>query len=153
MAVGQLEDAAAAAAVVEPIATGYARHFRVTGRTCSLLTLESEQDYARFGIKPEEDDFLVSDRPAAAVVAKAAADNAAAQSDPKTSFLAWFRGLTQNSGVRFDLPASLSVALEGLPQESFAVAAPPLRCRSTHGRNFPRTCGSCGRPERRTTKP
>ena len=59
---------------VEPIATGYARHFRVTGRTCSLLMLESEQDYARFDIKPEEDDFLVSDRPAAAVVAKAAAE-------------------------------------------------------------------------------
>ena len=57
VAVGQLEDAAAAAAVVEPIATGYARHFRVTGRTCSLLMLESEQDYARFGIKPEEDDL------------------------------------------------------------------------------------------------
>ena len=71
----------------------------------------------------------MSDGPAAAVVAKAAADNAAAQSDPKTSFLAWFRGLTQNSGVRFDLPASLSVALEGLPQESFAIAAPPLRCK------------------------
>ena len=35
----------------------------------------------------------------------------------------------QTSGVHFDLPASLPVALEGLPQESFAVAAPPLRCK------------------------
>ena len=56
VAVGQLEDVAARPSV-EPIATGYARHFRVTGRTCSLLMLESEQDYARFHIKPEEDDF------------------------------------------------------------------------------------------------
>ena len=89
-AVGQLEDAAAAAEGVEPIATGYARHFRVTGRTCSLLMLESEQDYARYNIKPEEDDFVVSSQPAAAIVAKTAADSAAAQSDPKASFLAWF---------------------------------------------------------------
>ncbi len=129
VAVGQLEDVAVAAEGVEPIATGYARHFRVTGRTCSLLMLESEQDYARFHIKPEEDDFLVSDRPAAAIVAKAAADSAAAQGDPKAGFLAWFRGLEQSSGVHFDLPASLAIALQGLPKESFAVAAPPLRCK------------------------
>ena len=31
--------------------------------------------------------------------------------------------------MRFDLPASLQVALEGLPQESFAVTAAPLRCK------------------------
>ncbi|MGA2031160.1 MAG: hypothetical protein ABSG68_02790 [Thermoguttaceae bacterium] len=129
VAVGQLEDVAAASEAIEPIATGYARHFRVTGRTCSLLMLESEQDYARFHIKPEEDALLVSDRPAGATVAKAVAESAAAQSDPKASFLAWFRGLEKTSGVHFDLPASLPVALDALPPESFAVAVPPLRCK------------------------
>ena len=59
VAVGQMEDLAEADG---PVATAYARHFRVTGRTCSLLMLESEQDYARFQIKPEEDAFVVGDR-------------------------------------------------------------------------------------------
>ena len=126
VAVGQLEDLAEAA---RPIATAYARHFRVTGQTCSLLMLESEQDYARFQIKPEEDAFVVQDRPASAVVAKAVAGVGKALGDPKAAFLAWFRGLEQNSGVHFDLPASLGVALEGLPGEAFAVAVPPLRCK------------------------
>jgi autotransporter-associated beta strand protein len=126
VAVGQLEDLAEAA---RPIATAYARHFRVTGQTCSLLMLESEQDYARFQIKPEEDAFVVKDRPASAVVAKAVAGVAKALGDPKAAFLAWFRGLEQNSEVHFDLPSSLGVALEGLPGEAFAVAVPPLRCK------------------------
>ncbi|MGD0900928.1 MAG: autotransporter-associated beta strand repeat-containing protein, partial [Thermoguttaceae bacterium] len=65
VAVGQLEGLAEA---TEPTATAYACHFRVTGQTCSLLMLESEQDYARFNIKPEEDDFVVKDRPASEVV-------------------------------------------------------------------------------------
>ena len=73
------------------MATAYARHFRVTGRTCSLLMLESEQDYARFNIKPEEDSFVVKERPADAIVAKAMAETTAAMSDPKANFLAWYR--------------------------------------------------------------
>jgi hypothetical protein len=137
VAVGQLEDAAGAAEAVEQIATGYARHFRVTGRTCSLLMLESEQDYARFQIKPEEDNFVVSSQPAAGIVAKAAADIAAAQSDLKANFLAWFRGLEQTSGVHFELPASLPIALESLPRESFAVAVPPLRCKLRQRQELP----------------
>ncbi len=126
VATSQLEDVCGAAAAAEPVATAYARHFRVTGRTCSLLMLESEQDYARFNIKPEEDSFVVKDRPAGPIVAKAVAETTAAMSDPKAHFLAWYRRVREASEVHFDLPASLDVALEGLPAETFAVTAPPL---------------------------
>jgi len=63
VAVGQLEDFRGA---TEEVAVAYARHFRVTGRNCSLLMLETEQDYKRFEIKPQEDRFVVktSKRPA-----------------------------------------------------------------------------------------
>ena len=90
VATSQLEDVCGVAAAAEPVATAYARHFRVTGRTCSLLMLESEQDYARFNIKPEEDSFVVKDRPAGPIVAKAVAETTAAMSDPKANFLAWY---------------------------------------------------------------
>ena len=128
VATSQLEDVSGAAAAAEPVATAYARHFRVTGRTCSLLMLESEQDYARFNIKPEEDDFVVKDQPAGPIVAKAAAEVTAAMSDPKASFLAWYRRVCRSPEVHFDLPAALNVALETLPAETFAVAAPPPLC-------------------------
>ena len=137
VATSQLEDVCGAAAAAEPVATAYARHFRVTGRTCSLLMLESEQDYARFNIKPEEDSFVVKDRPAGPIVAKVVAEATAAMGDPKASFLAWYRRVRESSEVHFDLPASLDVALEGLPAETFAVTAPPLQCKLRFRKDLP----------------
>jgi hypothetical protein len=144
VATGQLEDVALTPGPspgergeTEAVATAYARHFRITGRTCSLLMLESEQDYARFNIKPEEDSFVVKDRPAGPIVAKAVADATAILSDPKAHFLAWFRRLREASEVRFDLPAALDVALEGLPAETFAVTAPPLQCKLRLRKDLP----------------
>ena len=48
VAVGQLKELPSA---TEVIATAYARYFRITGKTCSLLMLETEEDYERFDIK------------------------------------------------------------------------------------------------------
>jgi hypothetical protein len=137
VATSQLEDVCGAAAAAEPVATAYARHFRVTGRTCSLLMLESEQDYARFNIKPEEDSFVVHDRPADPIVAKTVAETTAAICDPKANFLAWYRRVREASEVHFDLPAALDVALEGLPAETFAVTAPPLQCKLRMRKELP----------------
>ncbi|MEO8499154.1 MAG: hypothetical protein ABI614_29155, partial [Planctomycetota bacterium] len=47
VAVGQLEDLGSS---LEDVSVAYARHFRVTGQTCSLLMLDSEADYQRFNI-------------------------------------------------------------------------------------------------------
>ena len=129
VATNQLEDVCGVEQSAEPVATAYARHFRVTGRTCSLLMLESEQDYARFNIKPEEDSFVVKERPADPIVAKVVADTIAAMSDPKSIFLAWYSRLGQSSEVHFDLPAALKVFIDGLPAETFAVVPPPLACK------------------------
>ena len=137
VATSQLEDVCGVAASAEPVATAYARHFRVTGRTCSLLMLESEQDYARFNIKPEEDSFVVHDRPADPIVAKAVAETTTAMGDPKANFLAWYRRVRNASEVHFDLPAALDVALEGLPAETFVVTAPPLQCKLRMRKELP----------------
>ena len=59
IAVRQLESLGAK---VFDVAASYARHFRVTGDTCSLLMLESQADYERFEIKPQEDLFVISPR-------------------------------------------------------------------------------------------
>jgi len=47
-------------------ARAYAQHFRVVGRTCSLVMLESEEDYERYGIRPADDAGFVREHPAAA---------------------------------------------------------------------------------------
>jgi hypothetical protein len=56
IAVGALEPFAA---TNRSVPEAYARHFRVVRETCSLLMLESEADYERFGIRPEDDAGVV----------------------------------------------------------------------------------------------
>lgn len=134
VAVGQLESFDAAA---EDVAGAYARHFRVVGKTTSLLMLESEEDYLRYDIKPEEDAFLVKGTPAGARVAKILAEIGDALGDPKAAFQAWLEKLGKMPGMEFEIPAALKVVLEQLPSDVFRVSAPPLVCTQRTTREIP----------------
>jgi hypothetical protein len=134
VAVGQLESFDAAA---EDVAGAYARHFRVVGKTTSLLMLESEEDYLRYDIKPEEDAFLVKGTPAGARVAKILAEIGDALGDPKAAFQAWLEKLGKMPGMEFEVPAALKVVLEQLPADVFRVSAPPLVCAQRMTREIP----------------
>ena len=135
VAVGQLEDLADAN---EPVARSYARHFRVTGRTCSLLMLDTEADYARFQIKPEEEDaYAVKVMPASEVVSKALEELSVGVGNPKSAFMAWFRNLTEKSGPRLALPSSLEIALRAMPEASFVIVPRPLRCKVHNAQGLP----------------
>lgn len=126
VATGQLEEFADA---TEEFSRAYACHFRVTGKTCSLLMLESEEDYARFNIKPEEDAFVVKGNPASEIVKKVLAEIGDALSDVKKRFLAWLRKMERMPGVEFKIPTALKMALDRMPRESFEVRPEPLKCR------------------------
>ena len=58
------------ALVGEGLPEAYARHFRIVRATCSLVMLESEKDYERFGIRPKDDAGVVERVPAAAWLKK-----------------------------------------------------------------------------------
>ncbi len=126
VAVDQLEELGGAA---EEFATAYARQFRITGRTCSLLMLETEEDYKRFNIKPEEDALVVQQKPAAKLVSETLAKVAGSLADPKAAILAWLNKMEHMPGVEFKLPTAFRLALEKMPVESFQVAPPRLACR------------------------
>jgi hypothetical protein len=116
----------------EEAAKSYAVHFRVTGKTCSLLMLESEADYLRFNIKPEEEAFVVKAKRAGEAVAKAVADVGASLGDPKAGFMAWLAKLERMSGAgyEFKAPASLRTAAEMLPAEAYRVEPGKLAAKS-----------------------
>src|SRR5207253_4790909 len=86
VAVDQLEELGT---TTEEFATAYARQFRVTGRTCSLVMLETEEDYKRFNIKPEEDALVVQQKPAGALVTETLTKVAGTLADPKATCMAW----------------------------------------------------------------
>jgi len=127
-------------AATEGEARAYATHFRVTGRTCSLLMLESEADYERFGIRPDADDYVVKATPAAALFAKALAQTLATLGDPKAAFLALLGRLERNPDIKIQIPASYRTAIAQMPDAAFQVPSAPLatrlRARSELGRDL-----------------
>jgi hypothetical protein len=128
VAVGQLEELGPATLALAP---AYARAFRVSGKTCSLLMLERESDYERFGIHAEDDTRVARGTEVSQVVAEALAREADRLGDPKRAFLDWVHELPRRSGVTFSFPAGFDDALARIPAETFDVAAPPLDVRIT----------------------
>jgi tetratricopeptide (TPR) repeat protein len=110
----------------EPEARAYATHFHITGRTCSLLMLESEQDYERFNIKPDDDAYVVKATPAGELFAKVLKQTYATLGDPKASFLALIGKLERNPDIRLQIPASYRTAIAQMPDASFVVPSSPL---------------------------
>ena len=125
IAVGQLESLGAK---VFDVAASYARHFRVTGDTCSLLMLESEADYERFDIKPQEDLFVIKSKVAKDLIADTLKKSADQLADPKAQTLAWLKRLETMPGMSFKMPTALKLAMDEI--EIVAISK-PLECSLT----------------------
>lgn len=129
VAVGQLESLGAK---VFDVAASYARHFRVTGETCSLLMLESEADYERFDIKPHEDLFVIKTKQAKDLVADILQKSASELADPKAQLLAWLTRLETMPGMSFKMPMALKIVMDDI---QVVAISKPLDCSlaSTEG--------------------
>lgn len=122
IAVAQLEELGAP---TETMATSYATYFRVTGQTCSLLLLESEADYQRNGVVPEEPGAIQRSA-VASTIERILTEAGASLGDPKARFFAWLDSLNHIPGVSFALPRELRGTLQSLPSEAFLVESQPL---------------------------
>jgi uncharacterized membrane protein YgcG len=128
IAVAQIEELGT---VAGSPARAYATHFRVVGSTCSLLMLESEADYERYGVRPDEDAARVRWDLASEFVARLCDARKDEPSDAKTETIAWLRRMEHVTGVAFNAPEALLAAIGRMPASSFRVEAPPLVCKLT----------------------
>jgi hypothetical protein len=124
VAVGQLESLGSQ---LEDVGAAYARHFRVTGQTCSLLMLESEADYQRFNIVPQEDLFVIKTRNANELVEKVVLEKKVELVSPKARLLGWYRKLEKMPGLTFEIPTALNLAMDAIQVEAISK---PLICKS-----------------------
>ncbi len=122
ISVGQLESMGSE---VFDISAAYARHFRVTGDTCSLLMLESEADYERFDIKPQEDEFVVKSKPASKLVSDILEKAASRLANPKAQLLSWLKRLETMQGLKFAMPTALKLAIDDI---DVVAVSQPLDC-------------------------
>lgn len=114
-------------------AVAYARHFRVTGRTASLLMLDSEADYERFGLTPgieQEDAEKVATLPASQTLERARAELARVLGDPKRELLARVRRLVRVNGGDNGMRVHLETLIDRMPKSAFEVTVPPLHAES-----------------------
>lgn len=123
IAVGQLEEFLGA---TRTFAEAYARHYRVPGASSSLLMLESEEDYARFGIVPQNDVEVVRTHLAYDRVMTALDELILKLGDPKAAFLAWIAHAKTLPGVMLAPSDAVSNLLDALPQQAFTVRQTPL---------------------------
>ncbi len=134
VATGGLEDLQPA---TEDVAVAYARHFRVPGQTCSLLMLETEQDYLRFNIKPEEDAFVVQSTLATEAMRSAEVRAEELRRSPKAAFLAYFDRLTKMPGMQWQLSPALRIAAESLDDDAYRLSPRPLNAELIRWRDLP----------------
>ncbi len=104
-----------------------ARHFRVVGRSASLLMLETEEEYAPFALDPEGDAALARTLEVGQAEATAQAALAALLSDAKGRFVARFEALTApESGLHFYPREDFLALVAAMDGEAFAAVPPGL---------------------------
>jgi hypothetical protein len=134
IAVDQLEQFQSA---TETLSESYACHFRVTGQTCSLLMLETEEDYKRYEINPREDAKTIGEKPVAETVALVIDELGDQLSDPKRAFLAWLNEREGPESPFFRLPTAVRQTIDTLPSDTFAVNIPGITCEVRTRENLP----------------
>ncbi|MEM1350396.1 MAG: DUF2135 domain-containing protein, partial [Myxococcota bacterium] len=126
LAVGHLEEFLGA---VQPFAQAYARHFRVVGASTSLVMLETQEDYRRFGIVPKDDAKTVKDKTVETLVLQAMDALATRLGDAKVDLLHRVEKLQELPGVEVHMPTDVREAMNALPAERFEVQIPSLRAK------------------------
>ncbi|MBV1911342.1 MAG: VWA domain-containing protein, partial [Kangiellaceae bacterium] len=116
IAVSQLESIAA---LEMKVASSFANHFRVPGKSSSLLMLESKEDYKRYKIKPEEDSYVVAHRYVSEIFSKLKAGFTKSLSSPKQRMKAQLAKLEKMKNIDFALPDAVSLLIDDLPESAF----------------------------------
>ncbi len=118
VATALLEDKAP---VTDRQARAFATHFRVTGRSCSMVMLETEADYQRFGIVPQNEAQVVRETNLRTLAARAEQEAVATLSDARGAFMAWLDRLPTTPGATIRVDPTLRAMLSQLPVSTFEI--------------------------------
>lgn len=102
--------------------TAYSTHFRVPGKTCSFLMLESEEDYARYNIKPETNAYVVRSSSVNSLVDEVLKNVKKTLGNAKLNFIHWVEKLEKFEGLNFEIPTAFQLILDQTPEANFKVA-------------------------------
>ncbi len=108
----------------------YAKHFGVPGKSCSLLMLETEEDYQEYNITSTEDAYVVNSTTVTGILADVMKEMKSMLSSAKSNFTQWLNRISHMDGISFDIPASMEMLVEKTPEAAFRVEQLSLSCKS-----------------------
>lgn len=114
----------------EKFSVAYATHFRVPGKTCSFLMLDTEEEYKQYGIVPEENLFVIKSNPVNSIISKTLQEIGQFLGNAKASFKNWLNRLPKLDGFSFEIPTSLEMLVENTPEKSFEVSPKKLQAKA-----------------------
>ncbi len=115
--------------MTETYAKSFSMYYRVPGKTSSFLMLDTEEDYKRFNINPEENAYVVRTVSVSETISNILKDIGEQLANHKVMFMNWYKNLPARSGITFDFPTSLDLILTRMNDAAFAVAETPLQCK------------------------
>jgi len=134
IAVAQLESIAA---LERKVTSAFANHFRVPGKSSSLLMLESEADYKRYNIKPTADAYVAGHKLVVDIFNKLNDAFASDLSDPKKRWIDQIAKLEKIKILKFSLPDAVSILLEDMPKPAFDIQQNSLSSSKVDKRRIP----------------
>lgn len=134
IAVNQLESIAT---LERKVASAFANHFRVPGKSSSLLMLESKADYERYQIKPAEDSYIVAHKKVSEIFSNLAAGFTQLLSDPKQRMKDQISKLEKMKNINFSLPDVISLLLEELPKSALEIEKNSAEIHKVDRRKIP----------------
>ncbi len=114
--------------VTEKKSIAYAKHFGVPGKTCSLLMLETEQDYRQYNITATEDAFVVKSSTVNQIIRNVLNNIDEMLSSAKNKFKNWLKKLENMDGMNFTIPASLEIIVDNTPENKFSIRQKAMNC-------------------------
>lgn len=112
---------------LEESAKSYALHFKVPGKTCSLLMLESATDYESYNIKPEETQYYVNASNVKKLVHQIIEEKGSSLSNPKQHFSNWVSKLEKLETVDFTASATFKMLVQNTRRDKFMISEQALK--------------------------
>ncbi|MGK0390666.1 MAG: hypothetical protein ACI94Y_003426 [Maribacter sp.] len=110
----------------EKYSVSYAKHFKVPGKTCSMLMLETEEEYEEYNISLTEDQFVVNSSSVVEIIQNTLSKIGETLGSAKVKFQNWLDKLERMPGIEFEKSAALEMICERLDETDYLVESKGL---------------------------
>lgn len=122
----------------EKKSVAYAKHFSVPGKTCSLLMLETEEDYKQYNIIATENAYVVKSSTVNEILDDVLKDIEEMLGSAKNKFKNWIVKLSVTDGIEYVIPASMEIIIDKIPESKFSVNQQEIFCKSKFNNEMPK---------------